>query len=297
MSDNPRIEELRRRVHADPASIAFAALAEEYRRVGNFKDAIETCLAGLKRHPSYLSAHVTLGRALIEVGRFDEAEQELQLVLKAAPENLAAIRGMAEIHHRRRDQGYDESQTLANLEHHEREEAANAAAAAAEASAPAAETVAPAAQPPAYEPPAFVAPALEAPTFEAPPLDPPGFQPPPYQPPAYQPAAYDPAAFDPAVLDAEPFDRLPAPPSSEPPPYEPPAYEPPAAPATAAYEAPHYDPPGTFDFQQVAAAAPAYQPAAWEISAAVAEQRSPQLDALERFLDAIAASRLTARAY
>ena len=106
-TDNPRIEELRRRVQADPASIAFAALAEEYRRVGRFEEAIETCSAGLKRHPSYLSAHVTLGRALIEVGRFSEAEQELQLVLRAAPENLAAIRGLADIHNRR-GEGHDE---------------------------------------------------------------------------------------------------------------------------------------------------------------------------------------------
>jgi tetratricopeptide (TPR) repeat protein len=102
-TDNPRIDELRRRVQADPASIAFAALAEEYRRVGRFEEAIETCTAGLKRHPSYLSAHVTLGRALIEVGRFSEAEQELQLVLRAAPENLAAIRGLADIHNRRNE--------------------------------------------------------------------------------------------------------------------------------------------------------------------------------------------------
>ena len=30
MADSPRIEELKRRVHSDPASIAFAALAEEW---------------------------------------------------------------------------------------------------------------------------------------------------------------------------------------------------------------------------------------------------------------------------
>lgn len=82
----------------DPASIAFAALAEEYRRVGRFDDAIATCLMGLKRHPSYLSAHVTLGRALVEVGRYDDAREELEFVLRAAPENLAATRGLAEIH-------------------------------------------------------------------------------------------------------------------------------------------------------------------------------------------------------
>ncbi|MBA3885363.1 MAG: tetratricopeptide repeat protein [Acidobacteria bacterium] len=101
MADTPRIEELRRRVQRDSASIAFAALAEEYRKQGRFNEAIETCTAGLQRHPAYLSAHVTLGRALLETGRCDEAQEELEHVLRVAPENLAAIRGLAEIHHRR----------------------------------------------------------------------------------------------------------------------------------------------------------------------------------------------------
>ena len=101
MGENPRIEELKRRVQVDPASIAFAALAEEYRRAGRFEEAISTCQAGLQRHPAYLSAHVTLGRALLETGQFDEARAELEHVLRAAPENLAAIRGLAEIHDRR----------------------------------------------------------------------------------------------------------------------------------------------------------------------------------------------------
>jgi tetratricopeptide (TPR) repeat protein len=102
MADNPRIAELRRRVQADPASIAFAALAEEYRRTGNYAEAIETCRIGLQRHPSYLSARVTLGRALMETAQYEDARQELELVLKSAPENLAAIRGLAEIHERQR---------------------------------------------------------------------------------------------------------------------------------------------------------------------------------------------------
>jgi len=95
MADNPRIEELRRRVQADPASIAFAALAEEYRRVGRNEDAITTCRTGLVRHPAYLSARVTLGRALIETGEFDAARKELETVLRSAPENIAATRGLA----------------------------------------------------------------------------------------------------------------------------------------------------------------------------------------------------------
>lgn len=85
----------------DPASIAFAALAEEYRRAGRYDESIATCTAGLQRHPAYLSAHVTLGRALLETGQYEEAREELEHVLKLAPENLAAIRGLAEIHHRR----------------------------------------------------------------------------------------------------------------------------------------------------------------------------------------------------
>jgi tetratricopeptide (TPR) repeat protein len=100
MADNPRIEELRRRVQADPASIAFAALAEEYRRMGRYDDAVATCRAGLQRHPAYLSARVTLGRALIETGEFDAAREELDTVLRSAPENLAAIRGLAQIDER-----------------------------------------------------------------------------------------------------------------------------------------------------------------------------------------------------
>jgi tetratricopeptide (TPR) repeat protein len=100
MPENPRIEELRRRVEADPASIAFAALAEEFRRLGRYDEAIETCRAGLVRHPAYLSARVTLGRALIEAGDFEGAREELETVLRSAPENLAAIRGIAQIHER-----------------------------------------------------------------------------------------------------------------------------------------------------------------------------------------------------
>ena len=98
MANTERIDELKRRVQMDPASIAFAALAEEYRREGRFEEAIATCSTGLRRHPSYLSAHVTLGRAWASLGRIDEARAEFEHVLRLAPENLAAIRALAEIH-------------------------------------------------------------------------------------------------------------------------------------------------------------------------------------------------------
>jgi len=97
MADTSRIDDLRRRVRNDPASIAFAQLAEEYRRAGQWADAVDTCRAGLAVHPTYVSARVTLGRALLALERLDEAEAELQTVLSAAPENLAATRALADV--------------------------------------------------------------------------------------------------------------------------------------------------------------------------------------------------------
>jgi tetratricopeptide (TPR) repeat protein len=99
--DSARIDELRRRVDRDPASITFAQLAEEYRRAGNYEEAVRVSRTGLAQHPAYLSARVTLGRALVELQQFDEAQAELEQVIRAAPEHLAAIRALADIHQRR----------------------------------------------------------------------------------------------------------------------------------------------------------------------------------------------------
>ena len=96
MPDQSRIDELRRRVLKDPASIAFAQLGEEYRRAGQMADAVDTCRAGLTIHPEYVSARVTLGRALLALSRLDEAIVELRQVLATAPDNLAATRSLAD---------------------------------------------------------------------------------------------------------------------------------------------------------------------------------------------------------
>jgi tetratricopeptide (TPR) repeat protein len=92
---------LRRRVVNDPASLAFAQLAEELRRSGELDEAVRIARAGLERHPGYLSARATLGQALLQLGRLDEAEAELQQVLHVAPDNLLAVRGMTELRDQR----------------------------------------------------------------------------------------------------------------------------------------------------------------------------------------------------
>jgi predicted Zn-dependent protease len=101
VADSQRIEDLRRRILKDPASIAFAQLAEEHRRAAQFEEAVRVARAGLAQHPAYLSARITLGRALLEMGRYDEAAAEFECVLRAAPDNLTAIRELADISQRR----------------------------------------------------------------------------------------------------------------------------------------------------------------------------------------------------
>jgi tetratricopeptide (TPR) repeat protein len=91
------LEELRRRVDKDPASIAFASLAEELRKAGEYDEAVRVCRTGLERHPTYLSARVTLGRALLALQQYGEARTEIEYVLHAAPDNLLALKCMNEL--------------------------------------------------------------------------------------------------------------------------------------------------------------------------------------------------------
>jgi hypothetical protein len=72
--------------------------AESVRRAGNPAGAVDLCRDALARFPGHLSARVTLGWALLDLGRFREARVEFETVRLKAPDNLAAIRGLAELH-------------------------------------------------------------------------------------------------------------------------------------------------------------------------------------------------------
>lgn len=79
---------------------AFGGIAERFRRAGDLDRAVTLCREGLRKFPTLLSARVTLGWALLDKGDYDEARAELEQVLRRAPDNLAAIRGLAELHER-----------------------------------------------------------------------------------------------------------------------------------------------------------------------------------------------------
>ena len=95
-----RIEELEKRLAADPNSRMFVQLAEEYRKQGLFENAIEVCEEGLKKHPQYPSARVALGRALLQADKYDRAAEEFETVLKQVPDNILANKFLGETYHR-----------------------------------------------------------------------------------------------------------------------------------------------------------------------------------------------------
>lgn len=96
MAGNPRIEDLRKRIEKDPGSRLFAQLAEELRKDGDLEEAIAVAREGLQKHPSYPSARMTLGRALLDTGDFGAARGEFEQVVKGAPDNILAGRYLAE---------------------------------------------------------------------------------------------------------------------------------------------------------------------------------------------------------
>jgi predicted Zn-dependent protease len=82
----------------DPASLVFAALAEEYRKRGELDKAIAICRKGLRLHPRYISGRVALARAYADDGKLDLARQELEKVVLSAPDNIVAQKLLADIY-------------------------------------------------------------------------------------------------------------------------------------------------------------------------------------------------------
>jgi tetratricopeptide (TPR) repeat protein len=83
--------------YAENPTKFFMSLASALREVGEAGRAEEVLRENLKRHPGYLSAHVLLGRCLVDREARDEATNEFQYVLSVDPQNLVALRFLAEI--------------------------------------------------------------------------------------------------------------------------------------------------------------------------------------------------------
>ncbi|MBN2753780.1 MAG: tetratricopeptide repeat protein [Candidatus Goldbacteria bacterium] len=82
------IEDLKKKLSQNPDSLAFVPLAEVYRKSGMYKEAVETCKAGLEKHPAYTSARVVLGRIYVEQELYDDAAEELKKVEAVDIDNI-----------------------------------------------------------------------------------------------------------------------------------------------------------------------------------------------------------------
>ena len=84
------ITELKKKLEENPDSLAFAPLADAYRKQGNLAEALQVCRKGLEKHPNNTSGRVVLGRVYREQGKADAAVSEFKKVLELDPENLMA---------------------------------------------------------------------------------------------------------------------------------------------------------------------------------------------------------------
>jgi tetratricopeptide (TPR) repeat protein len=85
------------RVARDPGTVAFAQLADLYRKAGRTADTVRVCREGLTRFPQYTTARLILAKALAAEGAPDAALAETDLILTANPKDAPARRLAAEI--------------------------------------------------------------------------------------------------------------------------------------------------------------------------------------------------------
>ncbi len=87
----------------DPASLAYADLAEALRRRGQTEAALQVALQGLTRHPMHAEGHDTLARIYADLGDLERARLAWSKALEIAPSHPGALKGVAFVRYRRGD--------------------------------------------------------------------------------------------------------------------------------------------------------------------------------------------------
>jgi tetratricopeptide (TPR) repeat protein len=81
----------------NPEGRVFTHLAEAYRKAGELQRAQEILQDGLTRHADYSSAHVVLGRVLVDMGETERARGAFRRVLELDRHNLIALRALGDL--------------------------------------------------------------------------------------------------------------------------------------------------------------------------------------------------------
>src|SRR3989442_13846296 len=72
------------RLQRDPGSLAFAQLADLYRKAGRTREAVTLCREGLARYPHYTTARLILPKTPAVEGTLAEALPETSRILEGA---------------------------------------------------------------------------------------------------------------------------------------------------------------------------------------------------------------------
>jgi len=91
------------RLARDPQSLAFAQLADLYRKAGRTREAITVCRDGLNRYPHYTTARLILAKTLMADGDLKPAVAELEAILETSPADVQCHRLAAEARRRSGD--------------------------------------------------------------------------------------------------------------------------------------------------------------------------------------------------
>ncbi len=97
MAYTSEIEKLERRWSENPLGLTFAPLAEAYRKAGDHGRALELLDIGLAQHPNYVPAHIVRGRCHLDVNASGEAELAFLRVAELDPENVIALKSLADL--------------------------------------------------------------------------------------------------------------------------------------------------------------------------------------------------------
>ena len=107
--ESENLETLQVLLQQNPDSLTFARVADALNRRGRLDEAIQVCEEGVKRHPSYVTGHLVLGKCYLQKKLYDQAEKEFKRVLLFDPKYLAAHQCLAEL---MREMGWDNTSEM-----------------------------------------------------------------------------------------------------------------------------------------------------------------------------------------
>src|SRR5512134_2915373 len=97
MPPNSEIEKLERRWRDNPKGTVFAPYAEVLRKNAEYALARDVLRQGLELHPDHIPGNIVLGRCCLDLGEDGPAEAAFAHVLDLDPENVIALKALAEI--------------------------------------------------------------------------------------------------------------------------------------------------------------------------------------------------------